>query len=128
MGMGFKTLNFAGFGDLPFPTTDQIIRNVRTNTGLRTPLLDREDLRNVQQYRMNPFGMARGGWTTSGFDAIGVLNAEDRYRVFAQADWQANRFRFRDFAPWRLRLHGNGPPQHIRLDQALETLIGDRLQ
>jgi uncharacterized protein len=44
------------------------------------------------------------------------------------ADWQAGRFRFRDFAPRRLRLHGDGGPQHIRLDQALETLIGDRLQ
>ena len=43
-------------------------------------------------------------------------------------DWQAGRFHFRDFAPRRLRLDGAGPPQHIRLDQALETLIGDRLQ
>ena len=31
-------------------------------------------------------------------------------------------------SPWRLRLNGTGPPQHIRLDQALETLIGDRLR
>jgi hypothetical protein len=43
-------------------------------------------------------------------------------------DWQAGRFRFRDFAPRRLRQDGTGRPQHIRLDQALETLIGDRLQ
>jgi uncharacterized protein len=46
----------------------------------------------------------------------------------SEDDWQAGRFRFRDFAPRRLRLNGAGPPQHIRLDQALETLIGDRLQ
>lgn len=46
----------------------------------------------------------------------------------SEEDWQAGRFRFRDFAPRRLRLNGAGPPQHIRLDQALETLIGDRLQ
>jgi hypothetical protein len=92
MGMEFSTLNFAGFGDIPFPTTDQIIRNVRTNTGLRTSLLDRGDLRNAQPYRMNPYGMLRGSWFTQGFDATGTLNAEDRYRVFAQADWQANRF------------------------------------
>lgn len=45
-----------------------------------------------------------------------------------EEDWQAGRFRFRDFAPRRLRLDGAGPPQHIRLDQALEILIGDRLQ
>jgi len=92
MGIEFSTLNFVGFGDLPFPTTDQIIRNVRTNTGLRTSLLDRDDLRNAQPYRLNPYGMLRGGWTTQGFDAGGTLDAEDRYRVFAQADWQANRF------------------------------------
>jgi predicted YcjX-like family ATPase len=46
----------------------------------------------------------------------------------SEEDWQAGRFRFRDFAPRRLRLDGAGPPQHIRLDQALETLIGDRLR
>ena len=46
----------------------------------------------------------------------------------SEDDWQAGRFRFRDFAPRRLRLNGTGPPQHIRLDQALETLIGGRLQ
>ena len=46
----------------------------------------------------------------------------------SEEDWQAGRFRFRDFAPRRLRLNGAGPPQHIRLDQALEALIGDRLQ
>ena len=46
----------------------------------------------------------------------------------SEEDWQAGRFRFRDFAPRRLRLNGAGPPQHIRVDQALETLIGDRLQ
>jgi predicted YcjX-like family ATPase len=45
-----------------------------------------------------------------------------------EEDWRADRFRFRDFAPRRLRLSGAESPQHIRLDQALETLIGDRLQ
>jgi hypothetical protein len=93
MGIEFSTLNFAGFGPMPFPITDQIIRNIRTNTGLRTPLLDRTDLSNAQPYRMNPYGMLRGGWTTQGFNpARSQLNAENRYRVFAQADWQANRF------------------------------------
>ena len=46
----------------------------------------------------------------------------------SEDDWQAGRFRFRDFKSRRLRLNGTGPPQHIRLDQALETLIGDRLR
>ena len=46
----------------------------------------------------------------------------------ADDDWSADRFRFRDFAPRRLALQGDGKPQHIRLDQALEVLLGDRLQ
>ncbi len=45
-----------------------------------------------------------------------------------ERDWQEGRFRFRDFAPRRLLLHGAERPQHIRLDQALEALIGDRLR
>jgi hypothetical protein len=45
-----------------------------------------------------------------------------------ESDWQEGRFRFRDFAPRRLILHGAERPQHIRLDQALEALIGDRLR
>jgi predicted YcjX-like family ATPase len=45
-----------------------------------------------------------------------------------EEDWQAGRFRFCDFAPRRLVLHGAAKPQHIRLDQALEVLIGDRLR
>ena len=46
----------------------------------------------------------------------------------SEEDWQAGRFRFRDFAPRRLRRNGAGPPQHIRVDQALDALIGDRLR
>lgn len=68
----------------------------------------------------------------------GRLKDEDRETVLfpgeippelpSDADFQEGRFRFRDFAPRRLRLHGAEQPQHIRLDQALEALIGDRLR
>jgi hypothetical protein len=92
MGITFKTLQFSGFGDMPFPITDAIIRNIRTNTGLRVPLLDRDDLRNRQPFRMNPYGLLRSNWPTDGFDIGGTLNAETRYRAAAQIDWQANRF------------------------------------
>jgi predicted YcjX-like family ATPase len=44
-----------------------------------------------------------------------------------EEDWQEGRFRFRDFAPRRLITNTDGAPQHIRLDQAIELLIGDRL-
>ena len=41
-------------------------------------------------------------------------------------DWASGRFRFRAFAPRRLVAGTRG--QHIRLDQALEFLIGDKLR
>ncbi|MGH6912421.1 MAG: YcjX family protein, partial [Geminicoccales bacterium] len=68
----------------------------------------------------------------------GVLEGERRETVLFpgeippdlpdEQDWQDGRFRFRDFAPRRLILHGASKPQHIRLDQALEVLLGDRLR
>ncbi len=68
----------------------------------------------------------------------GVLKGEHRATVLfpgeippdlpAEEDWREGRFRFRDFAPRRLILHGADKPQHIRLDQALEALLGDRLR
>ncbi|HMA40982.1 MAG TPA: TonB-dependent receptor [Gemmatimonadales bacterium] len=91
LGLRFKSLGFAGVSAMPFPLDDQIIRNIRTNSGLRTPLLNRTDLRSVQPYRTNPYGLSTG-WPTAGFDATGTLYHESRYRAFAQVDWQANRF------------------------------------
>jgi len=68
----------------------------------------------------------------------GRLKGEDRETILfpgeippelpGQDDWESGRFRFRDFAPRRLELHVGERPQHIRLDQALEVLIGDHLQ
>jgi len=92
MGLEFSPLNFAGFGDLPTPITEDIVRNIRSNTGLRVPLAGRDDLRNRQPYRMNPYGLVSGGWSTDGFDAASTVLQETRLRGFAQVDWQANRF------------------------------------
>jgi len=68
----------------------------------------------------------------------GVLKGENRETVLFPGeippelptgdDWAGDRFRFRDFAPRRLVLQGADKPQHIRLDQAVEVLLGDRLQ
>ncbi len=96
LGIDMGTLNFAGFGAMPFPLTDQIIRNIRSNSGLRVPYLNQTDLRNRQPYRINPYGV-NGSNTFSSFPTDG-LNAtvtsyqEKRYRAFGQIDWQANRF------------------------------------
>ena len=92
MGIEFSTLNFSGFGNFPFPITDQIIRNIRSNAGLRTPLLNRTELNNSQPYRMNPFGMLSGGWVTTGFNTGGTTYSERPLYGRANVDWQANRF------------------------------------
>jgi len=92
MGVELSNLGFAGFGSFPFPVTDQVIRNIRTNTGLRIPLLNRTDLLNSQPYRVNPFGLLSGGWVTNGMDIGGTLNSENRVTGRVQVDWQANRF------------------------------------
>ncbi|MDX1539902.1 MAG: YcjX family protein [Geminicoccaceae bacterium] len=67
----------------------------------------------------------------------GRLKGEDRETILFpgeippdlpdESDWDSGRFRFRDFAPRRLELRPGERPQHIRLDQALEVLIGDHL-
>ncbi|MEZ5930628.1 MAG: YcjX family protein [Alphaproteobacteria bacterium] len=67
----------------------------------------------------------------------GRLKGEDRETVLfpgeippdlpVDDDWADGRFHFRDFAPRRLRINGGGQPQHIRVDQALDILLGDRL-
>ena len=111
-GFEFSTMRFAGFGDFPFPVTDQIVRNIRTNTvcadatsttggSCKVPLLNRQDLRNSQDGRIDPYGFLRGGWVTEGFDAGGTLRYENRGRIYGQVDWQANRYhRFNFGGEW----------------------------
>ena len=67
----------------------------------------------------------------------GRLKGEDRETVLfpgeippdlpVEEDWADGRFHFRDFAPRRLRMNGADQQQHIRLDQALDVLLSDRL-
>ena len=75
---------------------DQLVRNVRTNSGTRVPYLDRDDLRNSQPYRMNPYALATG-YPTTGWDVGALLFDESRLTGRANVDWQFdryNRFRF----------------------------------
>ncbi|HJQ66515.1 MAG TPA: hypothetical protein VJ816_09070, partial [Gemmatimonadales bacterium] len=78
LGIAWSALHFVGSDSIPFPLTDQIVRNIRSNAGLRTPLLNRNDLRNVQPYRLNPFGLV-SGWPTSGSD--GTLSGRSEQRL-----------------------------------------------
>jgi hypothetical protein len=75
---------------------DRLVRNVRTNQGTRVPYLDRNDLRNAQPFRMNPYAKATG-YTTSGWDVGATLLNEARLTGRANIDWQFdryNRFKF----------------------------------
>ncbi|MCL4069476.1 YcjX family protein [Pseudomonas sp. GX19020] len=81
-----------------------------------------------------PLPAVRGRLLTSGKQAVmypGALPA-DPARILSPAregaaDWLDAEFGMMEFAPARLSLKpGDGPP-HIRLDRAVEFLIGDRL-
>jgi hypothetical protein len=91
LGMEFGTVAFAGLNGFPFPIGDQIIRNIRTNSGTRVPLLNRDDLRYAQPHRINPYGML-SSFRTSGFDVGATLYQETRYTGRGLLDFQANRF------------------------------------
>jgi len=101
MGIDLGTINFSGFGAVPFPITDQIIRNIRSNSGLRVPYLNQTQLRNAQPYRINPYGVngsnTFSAFVTSGSSATVTSYNEKRYRAFGRVDWQANRFHRFDF-------------------------------
>jgi Carboxypeptidase regulatory-like domain/TonB dependent receptor-like, beta-barrel/TonB-dependent Receptor Plug Domain len=94
-GFSFNSMKFTGFGDMPWPIDDSIIKNVRLNQGLRIPYIGRSDLLATQAYRMNPYGLsASEGWYTSGIDDGRVMTTyhENRLRAFGRVDWQANRY------------------------------------
>ena len=95
LGVELKSLKFSGLEGFPFPITDQIIRDIRANQGLRTPLLCPPRLvecTNGQINRANPYGMTTQGWFNQGFRQTAALNAETRYTGRLVVDWQANRY------------------------------------
>jgi hypothetical protein len=87
---------------------DRLIANVRTNTGTRVPLLDQNQFRLAQPYRMNPWAAA-AGLPTQGVDAGYSTLGQQRHwlargfatvrpvasvRVRAGADWQSSELRW----------------------------------
>ncbi len=91
MGMEWGTIEFEGIDQMPFPITQEIIDNIRTNNGLRVPYLNQDELRNTQESRANPYGMETT-WIESGFEQQATLYDERRFNGRLTADWQANRF------------------------------------
>lgn len=84
LGIVWSALQFTGRDSIPFPLTDRIVRHIRSNAGLRVPLLNRNDLRNVQPYRLNPFGLV-SGWPTGGSDGTlsGLTEQRADVRIWA---------------------------------------------
>ena len=93
MGLYFGSLEFSGFENFPFPITDQIIRDQRSNAGTRGVPLFGCDCDVNQAARLNPYGMLSGGaWPTEGFATTGSLLEETRLTGRVVVDWQANRY------------------------------------
>lgn len=91
LGIEFSTLHFTAADIIPFPLTDQMIRNIRTHQGLTVPFIGRSDLLAVQPYRMNPFGLSSAaGWYTAGVDDGGLLTQawERRWNGRAFVEWR----------------------------------------
>jgi hypothetical protein len=92
LGISFKTLEFAALPVMPFPITEEIVRNVRNNSGLRAPYLNRSDLLEGETRRLNPYGLAANQWVTGGLETTVGSLSETRYTGRLVVDWQANRY------------------------------------
>jgi hypothetical protein len=89
LGIELSSLNFSSFGSIGVPLDEQIIKNIRTNSGLRVPLLNQTQFRNAQPYRMNPYAMQSGGFYTTGVDAPLALSSERRRTGRWELHWKA---------------------------------------
>ena len=87
LGIEFATLQFTGSDQVPLPVTDQLIRNVRTNTGLRVPYLNRFDLANAQPFRLNVYGVGVN-WPTQGINGTLSYAREQRFQGRWGFDWR----------------------------------------
>jgi len=91
LGIDLSPLHFTAADIIPFPLTDQVIRNVRNHQGLTVPYLGRSDLLATQAYRMNPYGLySTATWYTSGVDDGQLLTQvwERRWNGRAFVEWR----------------------------------------
>jgi hypothetical protein len=82
LGIAFQTLRFTGIDSFPLPVTEELVRNIRTNSGRRVPFPNRADLTLRQPFRINPYGMI-SGWPTSG--VVGPLESLMERRTHGRA-------------------------------------------
>jgi len=101
LGIELSTVRFAGLDAIPYPVTDELVLLWLAGRGGSVPYSGRDDLRPVQEFRLNPMAMAGGEWFTQGVDGDGQMHRERRYTTQLTADWQIDRFN-------RLTLGGEG--------------------
>ena len=87
LGIEMGTLQFTGPDVLPLPVAERLIRNVRSNSGLRVPYMNRFDLANTQPYRLNPFGVMTA-WPSRGVNGVLSYVRERRLQARAGLDWR----------------------------------------
>ena len=82
-----RGLRFAGADILSLPAGDQLVRDLRTNSGTRgVPFFGtRPDV--VQSYRTNPYGLAQD-WPTSGYGGTLSDAQEQRWQGRATLNWR----------------------------------------
>jgi hypothetical protein len=90
LGIELGTMRFAGFEKVPFPVTAELVRELRA--GIGHPPLEGHESRPTQPYRLNPMGMASGGWATEGFGQPVLTQWERRFTARLGVDWQLNRY------------------------------------
>ena len=90
LGIAFERLRFAGADVLGLPVNDQLVRDLRTNTGTRgVPFFGTlPDL--AQAYHTNPYGVA-SGWPTSGYGGTLSDVAERRVQGRWGVTWDRSR-------------------------------------
>jgi len=88
LGIELSPLNFSSFGAIGVPLDEQIIKDIRTNSGLRVPYLNQTQYRNAQPYRMNPYAMQQGAFYTTGVDAPLALSSEQRRTGRWELQWR----------------------------------------
>ncbi len=117
LGVEWETLRFTGADIVPFPITDDIVRNIRTNSGLRVPFLNRTDLNNFQAGRLNPFGLL-SGWPTGGLRTTMTRAWEHRLDGWAQLEWRPGTHH-------RVTVGGDAARTDLSVyDAQLESMIG----
>jgi TonB-dependent Receptor Plug Domain len=99
LGIALGAIRFTGFESVPFPVTSEFVRERRAGNG--HPPLEGHESRQIQPYRLNPMGMASGGWSTAGFGQPVLTQWERRFTARLGVDWQLNRYH-------RLTLGGEG--------------------